>query len=123
MNTNTATIPYIDTIIQWSNQLLGLPSAALTVLLCLAFGWLLKSIKRFPNDAIPVAVVLFGIAFFMLVAPYEGTPMRIIVARNFGVGLLLGSASWALHRFVLKRWLPNPDDPPEPPADQNTPKT
>lgn len=127
----------IDQAIGWLNQLYGLPAAALVLISCLAVGYVLRFIKRFPNDGIPVAVVLWGAVAMTLVADSRATSMslRVWIVRNVLVGLAIGFISWLVHNLLLSKvedWLaskfpekaqdttffakpaPPPQDPPTP---------
>lgn len=89
-------------------KLYGAPGAVLCLLASLGFGWLLKGAKKFPNDAIPYVVVLFACVLNMVLAdPRADTlPLRLWVAKNFAVGLIIGVIAWQLHH----RWLRQIED-------------
>lgn len=101
----------INTALDWIKQLEALPAGALTVLVCIALGYILKFVPEFPNARIPLVALVFGGLYYSLTVPYspanplalaEGTPVEIRV-RNFGIGLILGAAAWLIHAQVLKR--------------------
>lgn len=90
----------LETIVKFLSGLNGLPGFVLIYLLCLGFGFLLKKISRFPNDAIPVVIVLIGAILNMLIAEANDetkTPFRIWLVRNFVLGCLYGLLAWATH--------------------------
>src|SRR5262249_39399457 len=96
----------------WLNQLLsaldkiqGLPAAALVCFGCIVFGYILRFIKPFPNQGIPVAVILTGAVGMLLLADPRASsmPARIWTMRNLLVGLIIGFVAWMLHKFVLTR--------------------
>lgn len=95
----------IDKIIGYLNQLYGLPAVALVAFSCVAVGYVLRTVKRFPNDGIPLAVILWGAIAMSLVADARANNMslRVWICRNVLVGLVVGFASWMLHRVVLSR--------------------
>lgn len=119
----------LDQIATWSNPLL-------TVAACIVVGYLLRFIHRFPNDAIPVVVILFGSVVFMFLA--DKCPANVLArvwhAKNLIVGLILGFVAWIAHNQVLSRvedWVatkvpglnsllgkqpPTPPTPPSPPG-------
>jgi len=119
------------------NWLYSAPAAVLFLLSCIVVGYVLRGIKRFPNDAIPLVVVLWAAVASVLLAPEEptGTPHRVWLCKNALIGVIIGFAAWACHKKILKRledkvpWLsglfstgntdqiknPNPPTPAEPP--------
>lgn len=85
---------------------LGLLSSSMLVLLsCLVLGYLLKTVKRFPNDGIPLAVVMWGILFSFCTAPSKPENIANLAwrMRNVMLGLIIGYASWVLHYYLLSR--------------------
>lgn len=89
-------------------KLYGLPGAVLCLIASIGLGWVLKGFKRFPNDAIPAVVVLSACVLNMVLAdPRSDTlPLRLWVAKNFTVGLIIGVVAWQLHH----RWLRKIED-------------
>lgn len=89
-------------------KLYGLPGAVLCLIASIGLGWVLKGFKRFPNDAIPVVVVLAACVLNMVLAdPRADTlPLRLWAAKNFTVGLIIGVVAWQLHH----RWLRKIED-------------
>lgn len=101
---------YLETAVDLLNRLYGLPMGLLIIASCIVFGYVLKSIRSFPNDGIPVAVILWGIAFSLLTADpcSDDLPLRIWLAKYFCIGAILGFVAWMLHRLILSRienWL------------------
>lgn len=96
---------YIDQAINALNKLYGLPAAALVLLSCVAVGYVLRFIKRFPNDGIPVAVILWGAVAMSLVADSRAANMslRVWIVRNVLVGLGIGFGAWVTHKMVLSK--------------------
>ena len=98
----------LDTInswLTWLDKIQGLSAVALVMLACLAVGYIFRFIKSFPNNAIPIVVVLFGSVAMMLMATGRETtmPMHVWVVRNFVVGLIIGALSWLVHFLALSR--------------------
>lgn len=94
----------LNSIVGWLQKLEGLPAIALSWLVCWAVGYALRFIKRFPNEGIPVAVILFGGLFYPLIADANNTlTLRVWIVRNAGLGLIVGASAWLLHRYVLTR--------------------
>lgn len=95
----------LDKVIAWLNQLYGLPAATLVFASCIVLGYALRFVKRFPNDGIPVAVILWGGIVMSLVADARASSMslRIWVVRNVLVGMVIGMVSWLAHKILLSR--------------------
>lgn len=120
MTNNIATtnsIPYLDKVLEWNDQLLGLPALPLVVVGCIAFGYLLKAWPQFDNRKIPSWVVMAGIVL------YFGITIRSILDevrdaktvaenavfmigwsfRTAVLGLIAGFVAIAVHRVFLKK--------------------
>lgn len=99
----------LDQIVQFLNKLQGLPAIALVFVGCLAFGYLLRFVKSFPNSAIPVAVILMGAVIYPLIADDQNSiSLRVWIVRNCMIGLGVGLISWLAHFFVFSKiedWL------------------
>lgn len=101
MNTDT-----IETIIDALNKIEGAPAIALVLLSCLAVGYALRFIRRFPNDGIPVAVILWGAAFMPLLSDFRTSgiqSLRVWIIRNLVVGLIVGFVAWLVHNLILSK--------------------
>lgn len=94
---------YIDSAVQVLQKLSGLPAIALVALLCLAAGYVLRFWKAFPNNAIPLVVTILGATYALIADDRNDTPLRIWMARNVIVGLIVGFATWAFHKMILSR--------------------
>jgi len=131
-------------IFQWAsdkvNQLDGAPVWLLVVIFSLCVGYTLKWIKRFPNNLIPLPVVLgaaLANSILMSAVRPPGVAFLAWATRQFIVGLVLGFVTWLLHHYVIKRIEarfpfvkdaiseagldtapPFPLDPPKPPSTQ-----
>lgn len=100
----------METLNQWWNQasellgkLNGAPAGMLDFVLCIALGYALRWIKRFPNDAIPIVIILWGGLFLLLIAEDAPVKLRIWMGRNLGIGIIIGVAAWLFHKLVLRR--------------------
>lgn len=95
----------IESILQWLDKLQGLPAIALVFISCVITGYTLRFIKRFPNDGIPVAVVLWGaVAMLVIADPRASTvPPRIWIMRNLLIGFALGFVAWLIHKALLSK--------------------
>lgn len=100
MSTNA--IPYLDTIVSWSDNLMGAPAAALVFFLCLAAGLGWKIIHVLPNRFIPVVVMLTGSVLLPVLLWKEDAKlahhMRIAV-----IGFIIGCVAWLVLRVGLKQ--------------------
>ena len=97
----------------WLSKLYGLPGGVLVLVSCIAFGYLLKLVpaKWFPNAGIPVAVILWGCAFNMLMADprADALPIRVWIGKNFLIGLIIGVIAWMIHNKIIKRFTKDND--------------
>lgn len=132
------TLDSIDSFLKILDNIQGLSAAALVALSCIVVGYALRFIKRFPNDGIPVVVILWGALAMLFIADPRATtmPARIWTARNIMVGLIIGALSWLVHKIVLSRienliaskvpsmagttFFNQKDTQPNPPADPGT---
>lgn len=97
----------INQILSALDQLQGLSAVAVVALTCIVAGyvWRFLHFKWFPNEAIPVFVILWG-AFAMSViadAKPGAVPFRIWFFRNVFIGLIIGFLAWLAHAFIIKR--------------------
>lgn len=96
---------WINDLLSSLDKIQGLSAAALVCFTCIVVGYALRFIKRFPNDGIPVVVILWGgMAMLLLADPRASTmPARIWTMRNLCIGLVIGFVAWLLHKIVLSR--------------------
>lgn len=89
-----------------AEYLLGAGPAVITVVACLALGYLLKA-TPFPNKYIPPFVWLGGAVLYpLLESPAKAPPSVSHPMVLFAiVGLVLGIGSWVIHRTILRRFL------------------
>jgi hypothetical protein len=101
----------LKTAVEWISKLESLPAGLLTIVACIALGYVLKLVPEVPNKRIPLANFIFGSVLYMLLAPYEsanslivneGVPITARI-RAFVIGLILSAAAWVIHAQVLKR--------------------
>ena len=95
----------VEQILHGLNVVNGLPGHAVVGLSCIIMGYTLRFIKRFPNDGIPLACILWGMAFNPMIADVRlpGTSLRIWLVRNALLGLIIGGGAWMLHKYLLSR--------------------
>lgn len=87
------------------DRLNNISSIALNYLACIVFGYVLKLFKKFPNEAIPLAVIMVGgLASLLLADPIgDGTYVRVWATRNFLLGIFIGFIAWMSHKFFISR--------------------
>lgn len=100
-DTNAVAIPYLEQAIKLNNTLVGLPALLVTVIGCLAFGYLLKAMPVYRNKWIPAGVMLFGIAANLVITPLAGA---VEFGRAVIFGMVAGAASIVIHRKLLARY-------------------
>lgn len=94
----------LESIIATLQKFEGAPAGLLTLAVCIVVGYVLRSIKRFPNDAIPIVAILVGGVFYPLIADDNNDwTLRVWIVRNAGIGLVYGLVAWGGHKFILKR--------------------
>lgn len=81
----------------------GIPPIVVAV--CIIFGYILKCIKKFPNDAIPLVVIIAGAIGMLILSPPtpQGSVVRAWHFRNFSIGLIFGFVAWMIHNIMLSR--------------------
>ena len=99
---------WLESAQTWLSKLYGLPGSVLVLVSCIFFGYVLKLLPKrwFPNAGIPVAVILWGCAFNMLMADpcADALPIRVWIVKNFLIGLIIGVAAWLVHNKIIKRF-------------------
>lgn len=89
------------------NELQGAPVWLIVALLSIILGYMLKIAKWFPNQKIPLVVILVAAAAnIALMFPFHNKgdlwiPWSI---RQLTIGLAIGFSAWIFHRAVLKRF-------------------
>ena len=106
---------WLESAQAWLSKLYGLPGGMLVLISCIAFGYLLKFVPKqwFPNQGIPLAVILWGCTFNMLIADprADSLPIRIWVVKNLLIGLIIGVAAWMVHNKIIKRFSTSTSSP------------
>lgn len=100
--TNSVAIPYLDQVLKANDALLGLPALPLVLVLAIAIGYLLKFIPVYPNNWVPIGVILGAVLANVVIAISDG---KGNYARAVIYGIIVGVASIAIHRKWLKDWL------------------
>lgn len=99
----------INDLLSTLDKLQGLPAAGLVFVLCLAVGYAWRGLKFswFPNDAIPLVVMITGALFMMFIADGRPTtmPHHVWTARNLAVGFIIGAIAWAVHNYVIAKFI------------------
>lgn len=90
-------------LVDYLQRLYGAPAIVLVFFSCIVMGYCLRAFKRFPNDGIPVAVILWGGIVFSLIAPKTDIPLRVWIGRNVLIGLIAGYVAWLIHNRLIKK--------------------
>lgn len=88
------------------NQLTGAPSGVLVVVGTIAVGYMLKLVKRFPNDLIPVATFVVSVAGMIFIGEtglVDGKNVRHPEVRLGFTGVATWLIAWLIHAQVLSR--------------------
>lgn len=129
----------LNSILQMLDKVQGLSAVALVFLSCIVVGYVFRFIKAFPNEGIPVVVILWGALAMLVIADPRANnmPARIWTARNLFVGLIIGCVAWFTHKILISRledfiasklnlgntsFFTKPDMPPTPSNLDNPPK-
>jgi RsiW-degrading membrane proteinase PrsW (M82 family) len=95
----------MDELVKLNEQLMGAPSGILLAAFAIALGYVLK-FSQFPNNRIPLVVVVVCTIGFMLIAPDPGEiKPRIWLVRNFIIGFIIGFVAWTFHAQILRRFV------------------
>jgi len=106
-----------DTIIQFSEsmstdsvfgelvKIQSWPAVGLVFSVVIIVGYCLRFWKWFPNDGIPVAVIVTGAAAMLLVS--DGRPdnigWRVWNVKLCFTGLIIGFIAWMMHNLVISK--------------------
>lgn len=87
------------------NSIYNVTDAAYLIVACLVVGYVLKSIKPFPNTLIPVSVVIVGLVGSIFLQPDapSGIPHKAWNFKNGVCGLALGFLTWRFHKGILSK--------------------
>jgi len=111
MNTNLPAIPdptgIVDRISSFVDHIYGYPSWLIVALGCLILGFCLKRLSKFPNEAIPLAVITFGGIFMTMMAPDHPSAVSALrwKATNFILGIIIGAGVWLFHNRIWKAFI------------------
>lgn len=96
----------VNVLTELFGSLYGLPGYVIVGLSCIVVGYTLKLYRPFPNAAIPVVCICWGMIMnpLIAVAPTKGVPWRIWLVTNTLVGMIVGFAAWGVHNRWLKRF-------------------
>lgn len=104
MSTTESIESLIESIVVHLQKLEGAPAVAILLVGCIIFGYLLKVIPMFPNNAIPMSVILSGAIVYPIMSDARNPmPLRVWMVRNVIIGLTIGFVAWMLHNKVLSR--------------------
>lgn len=113
----------LETVTDYLQKLEGAPAVLLVVLSAIVLGYVLKRFKSFPNDAIPIVVILWGGVVYPLIADANNDlTLRVWLVRNVAIGLITGFVAWIFHNQILKRFLNKLSSKEETPEVTNTPQ-
>lgn len=95
----------LNSLLLWLDKIQGLSAVALVFFSCIVVGYVFRFIKSFPNNGIPVVVILWGALLMMFIADPRAAsmPARVWTARNISVGLIIGTVAWISHKIILSR--------------------
>lgn len=104
-NTNANDMETINSLLKALDKVQGLSAVALVFLSCIVVGYVFRFIKSFPNEGIPVVVILWGALAMLVIADPRANdmPARIWTARNLFVGLIIGAGAWFSHKLLISR--------------------
>lgn len=95
----------LENLMSGLDKIQGLSAAALVFCCCIVTGYILRFIRPFPNEGIPVVSILMGgLAMMMLADPRASAmPARVWTSRNLIVGLTIGFIAWMAHKTLLSK--------------------
>lgn len=72
---------------------------------CIVVGYVLRSIKTFPNHAIPTLVVVWGAMANAILSNEHGPSLTIGQEKFLAglIGMVIGFLAWLFHRKLLKK--------------------
>lgn len=96
---------WFTSALEFLDSLWRVPGLALVALSCIVFGYVLRLIKKFPNDAIPLAVIFWAIIATWFLAPPRAPEDAVLAwrARQILVGMIVGYGTWMFHARILKK--------------------
>jgi hypothetical protein len=114
----------METLLKINEQWMHAPAGIVVAAFAIAFGYVLKASSFFPNNRIPLVIVLVTASAFTLLqlcadlaAIAASTHPWLRIPQNALLGFVIGFAAWTFHAQILKRWV----DPKLFPDDQTKP--
>ncbi len=105
---------YFDFIEQLIKRILTLDPAMLIFVFCIALGYILKSLPKFPNEKIPyVCMGLPPLVYPLMV--WSGWDVKKVTS-DVVTAVVFSGLAWAAHRFIFKKLIDSkvfPADGPE----------
>ena len=101
MHTNAIASGWVAYLNDAGDQISSLGPEALVVAACLVVGYVLRTIRKIPNEVIPPSVIIIGTAVYPFLA--DTAQGRNADFKNAIVGMTLGFLSWTFHNKILKR--------------------
>jgi hypothetical protein len=119
----TQAVSIVEDIVKTLSTLSG---GALTVIICIAVGYVVKLTRRIHNRWIPLIVLAVGMVCYPLVSSTADQPPEMAhpIVRQIGLGLVLGCVSWLMHQAFLRKILDSKmfkDDDTKPPFPPSAP--
>lgn len=97
---------YLNSMVEWNNKLLGLPSGVLVLIVMFLFNSVLYYAEFFPNRNIPLFSIVGGALIYFLLSWRVGAdtlPVPIWATKNIVIGCIIGCVAWiASLRYGMK---------------------
>jgi uncharacterized membrane protein YagU involved in acid resistance len=100
----------MNELLKINDQLMNAPAGVVVALFAIGLGYILKSAAFFPNNRIPLVLVLATTVLFPLVqfcadliANNRDALLRIPF--NAALGFIIGFLAWAFHAQILRRYI------------------
>lgn len=94
----------MNTLLELNDKLMNAPAGVLVMLFAVALGYILKVSAFFPNNRIPLAVVIAAAIVFPVLL-YSVDKAGANVPRNAILGFIIGFIAWTFHAQILKRFV------------------
>jgi hypothetical protein len=109
----------VSEILKLNDQLMNAPAGVIVALFSIALGYVLKISAFFPNNFIPLVIVLFTASVFPVLEFCDisatltgGVGDRLIresamlrIPINVLIGFIIGFVAWTFHAQILKRFV------------------
>lgn len=100
----------MNELLQLNDKLMNAPAGVVVALFAIALGYVLKISAFFPNNRIPLVIVLFTAVVFPILeacadtmAAKEHVALRVPI--NVLIGFIIGFLAWAFHAQILKKFV------------------